>query len=81
MTYVHAHDFSFFTRTEVQTRYKVDDEHDGVGYDKGPCDADTDPCDLLAQLDPVPITEITRLDQHHLHFQAWPVLTAIRRQR
>lgn len=57
MAYIHADDFSFFARTEVETRYKVDDEHDGVGDDECPCNAHTDPGDLLAQLDPVTITK------------------------
>jgi hypothetical protein len=36
---------------------------------------------LLAQLDPITITEMTRLYQHCHALQAGPVLTAIRRQR
>lgn len=40
----------------METWYEVDDEHDRVGDDKSPRNADTDPSDLLAQLDPVAIT-------------------------
>jgi len=34
---------------------QVDEEHDQVGNDKGPCGGDGDPCDLLGELDPVSV--------------------------
>jgi hypothetical protein len=54
-TYIHTDDFGLFARTEVQTRYEVDDEHDGVCNDECPADTDGDPSDLLAELNPVAI--------------------------
>ena len=58
--YIHADNFSFLARTEVQTWYQIDDEHDGVGYDKRPSNSDADPGCLFAQLYPVTVTNDSR---------------------
>ena len=52
---VHSNDLGFVVCSEVQAGNEVDDEHDGVGDDKGPGGSNGDPCDLFTELNPVSV--------------------------